>query len=143
MSMTLNTYTSNWFKVKYPDELEEYVDLINERVEFLDDNEKLTLHYHNGQLRLTAYDLIDQSLGYYEDEEEEDWVDLEEKIAEMLEENEVFRLTSMSWFKGRLSHFDMSVHTWDGRRESRAIYQWDQEISEKLNIDKKVLGGWN
>ena len=141
--MTLNTYTSNWFKVDDPDSLEDYVLLINERVEYLNEDEQLTLHYHNGQIRLTAFDLIDQSLGYYEDEEEEEWIDLEEKIAEMLVEGEVFRLTSMSWFKGRLSHFDMSVSTWDGRRESRSVYQWDQEMSEKLAIDKKQLGGWN
>lgn len=123
--------------------MEEHITFINERVEYLNESDQLTLHHHNGQIRLTAFDLIDQSLGYYENEDEEEWVDLEEVIAEMLEEGEVFRLTSISWFKGCLNHFNMNVHTWDGRQEGRLLYQWDTDISEKLEIDKKQLGGWN
>lgn len=143
MSSTINTYTSNWFQVKDLDQIEEYVVRINETVEYINPNEELTIHHRNGQIRLTAFDMIDQSLGFYEDEEEEEWIDLESKIADMLEEGEVFRLSSISWFKGRLSHVNFSVYTWDGRQESRSLNDWDAEISKQLDLEKNCLDGWN
>lgn len=143
MSSTIDTFTSNWFRVKYPSIIEESIDRINDHLECLPSGEALTLHHHKGKIRLTGFDMIDQSLGYYEDEEQEEWIDLEEEIAGMLEEGEVFRLTSLSWFKGRLSTMFVSVYTWDGRRETRSLSAMLSEIGEQLELDPKVLEGWN
>ena len=143
MSSTINTFTSNWFRVKHPFIVEEYVERINDNLECLPSGDPLTLHEHKGKLRITGFDMIDQSLGFYEDDEQEEWIDLEEEIAGMLEEGEVFRITSISWFKGRLSTMFMSVYTWDGRRETRSLSSWSEELSDKLGLDPKVLEGWN
>ena len=143
MSATINTFTSNWFRVKHPYIVEEYVQRINENLECLPSGEELTLHEHKGQMRITGFDMIDQSLGFYEDEEQEEWIDLEEEIAGMLEEGEVFRITSLSWFKGRLSSMFMSVYTWDGRQETRSLNTWTEEVSQSLELDPKKLEGWN
>ena len=143
MSSTINTFTSNWFRVKHPFIVEEYVERINDYLECLPSGDPLTLHEHKGKLRITGFDMIDQSLGFYEDDEQEEWIDLEEEIAGMLEEGEVFRITSISWFKGRLSTMFMSVYTWDGRRETRSLSSWSEELSDKLGLDPKVLEGWN
>lgn len=143
MSASIDTVTSNWFQVTDIDTLEEYVTRINENLECLPSGESLTIHHHKGKIRLTGFDMIDQSLGFYEDEEEEEWIDLEEVIAEMLAEGEVFRLTSLSWFKGRLSTMFLSVYTWDGRRETRSLSDISTEISEKLALEAKALDGWN
>ena len=143
MSATINTFTSNWFRVKHPYIVEEYVQRINENLECLPSGEELTVHEHKGQMRITGFDMIDQSLGFYEDEEQEEWIDLEEEIAGMLEEGEVFRITSLSWFKGRLSSMFMSVYTWDGRQETRSLNTWTEEVSQSLELDPKKLEGWN
>ena len=143
MSSTINTFTSNWFRVKHPYIVEEYVERINENAECLPSGECLTIHEHQGNMRITAFDMVDQTLGFYEDEEQEEWVDLEEVIAEMLEENEIFRITSISWFKGRLSSMFMSVYTWDGRQETRSLNQWSDDISQSLDIEPKRLDGWS
>ncbi|MEE2643549.1 MAG: hypothetical protein VYD19_01335 [Myxococcota bacterium] len=143
MSASIDTVASNWFQVTDVDMLEEYVTQINDHLECLPSGEPLTIHHRNGQIRLTGFDMIDQSLGFYEDEEEEEWIDLEEVIAGMLAEGEVFRLTSLSWFKGRLSTMFVSVYTWDGRRETRSLSEISGEISEKLGLEAKTLDGWN
>ena len=143
MSASIETFTSNWFRVKDLDLVEEYVARINENSECLPSGERLTIHEHKGQIRLTGFDLVDQSLGFYEDEDEEEWIDLEEEIAGVLEEGEVFRLTSISWFKGRLSTMFISVYTWDGRSETRNVNQLFDDIGETLGFDPKVLEGWN
>ena len=62
MSATIDTFTSNWFRVKYPSIIEEYVDRVNDHLECLPSGEALTLHHHKGQIRLTGFDMIDQSL---------------------------------------------------------------------------------
>lgn len=143
MSSTINTYTTNWFRVKYPDEIEEHIERMNKDAECFESGDIFTVHHHKGQIRLTAFDVIEQSFGYYEEEAEEGWVDLEEEIASALEEGEVLRLTSLSWFKGRLESMSVSVSTWDGRRENRSFKTWNEEMSQSLNIDKKLLRGWN
>ena len=143
MSSIINTYTTNWFTVKHLFIIEEYVQHINEKVEYLNSGAELTIHHHKGKIRLTAFDLIDQSLGYYEDEEEEEWIDLEDEIAKILEEGEVLRVTTVSWFKGRVDLISMTVTTWDGRQESRSFRSWIEEMSQSLGIDKKQLDGWN
>ena len=143
MSSTISTFTTNWFSVKHPFIVEEYIQRINDHLECLPSGDPLTLHEHKGKLRITGFDMIDQSLGFYEDDEQEEWIDLEEEIAGMLEEGEVFRITSISWFKGRLSTMFMSVYTWDGRQETRSLSSWSDEISDKLELDPKVLEGWN
>ena len=142
MSSSIHTFTSNWFKVKNPSFIEDYVCRINDGVEYLDSGDQLTMHEYQGKIRLTAFDMIDQTLGFYEDEDCEEWIDLEEEIAGMLEEGEVFRLTSISWFKGRLSEMRLSVHTWDGRQKSTSIDEWTSALSQELEVDSKRLSGW-
>ena len=142
MSSTVNTFTSNWFKVKHLFMIEEYVERINEHAECYDSGSLLTIHHHNGKIRLTAYDLIDQSFGFYEDEEQEEWIDLEEEIASILEEGEIFRLTSLSWFKGRLETMFVSTYTWDGRRESISLSNLMEDMADKLSVEAKSLRGW-
>ena len=144
MSSMINTYVTNWVKVKNDSIIEEHVTYLNEKAECLSGGSLFEVHYHKGQIRITAYDVIDQGLGYYEDEEtEEGWIDLEDELVEMLAEGEVLRLTTLSWFKGRLESLDVTVSTWDGRRQRRSIQEWDTEIAQALAIDKKQLKGWN
>ena len=144
MSSTISTFTTNWVKVKFPSFIEEHVDRLNEKAECLPGGSVFTVDHYKGQIRVTAYDVIDQGLGYYEDEDEEEgWIDLEDEIIEGLIEGEVLRLTTLSWFKGRLESMEVSVTTWDGRRESRSSRELHAEIAQKLEIDQKQLGGWN
>ena len=143
MSSVVSTFTSNWFKVKHPYIIEEYVERMNENTECYDSGECFTVHHHKGQVRLTAYDVIDQSLGFYEDEEQEEWIDLEDEIAGMLEEGEVFRITSLNWFKGRLDSMFVSTYTWDGRHETHSLSTILEDMGQKLEIDPKILKGWN
>ena len=143
MSSTVSTFTSNWFKVKYTSMVEDYIDRMNETAECYESGECFTVHHRNGQIRITAYDVIDQSLGFYEDDEQEYWIDVEEEISTMLEEGEVFRITSLNWFKGRLESMFMSTYTWDGRQETRSLDHLLDDVSQKLEIDSKKLKGWN
>ena len=143
MSSTISSYTTNWIKVKYVYEIEEHIQHMNETAECFESGDLFTIHHHKGQIRITGFDLIDQSLGYYEDEEEEVWIDLEEALVNVLAKGEVLRLTSLSWFKGRLESADISVTTWDGRHEHRSMNTWMTEISQSLDIDAKQLKGWN
>ena len=143
MSSTINTYTTNWVTLKETFSIEEHVQYINEKAECLDSGDLFTVNHYKGQIRITAFDVIDQSFGYYEDEEEEIWIDLEEEIVNVLAEGETLRLTSISWFKGRLESMDISVRTWDGRQEARSARSLFQDISQKLDVDQKKLGGWN
>ena len=143
MSSTLNTYTTNWFKVRHPFMVEEWIELLNKTAESIGGDETFTLHHYKGQMRITGYDLIDQDFGYYEDEEQEEWIDLEEEIANMLVEGEIFRFTSISWFKGRLESMWITAHTWDKKRTSRDLGQVMKAMGEELEIDPKRLKGWN
>ena len=143
MSSTINTYTTNWVKIKHVSIIEEHVQYINEKAECLDSGDLFTVNHHKGQIRITAFDVMDQSFGYYEDEEEEVWIDLEEEITGLLAEGEILRVTSLSWFKGRLESMSISVSTWDGRHETRDANTLFKDISQQLDIDKKKLGGWN
>jgi len=120
--------------------LEEYVERCS--FECLDSGDDLTIHHHKGAIRLTAFDVIDQGFGLY-DEDEDEFIDLSDIISEMLEEGEVFRLTTIVWFKGRLDHMSVSVHTWDGRSAARRDDQILKELSEELEINVKRLDGWN
>ena len=122
--------------------VEEYVDRMNDTAECYDSGEVFTVHHHNGKMRITAYDVIDQSFGFYEDEEQEAWIDVEEEIVSMLAEGEIFRLTSLNWFKGRLESMFVSTYTWDGRRESLSLSDLMDGIGDKLAIDPKRLRGW-
>ena len=132
MSSMINTYVTNWVKVKNDSIIEEHVTYLNEKAECLPGGSLFEVNYHKGQIRITAYDVIDQGLGYYEDEEtEEGWIDLEDELVELLAEGEVLRLTTLSWFKGRLESLDVTVSTWDGRRQRRSIQEWDTEISRR------------
>ena len=144
MSSTINTYVTNWVKVKHDSIIEEHVNYLNEKAECLPGGSLFEVNYHKGQIRITAYDVIDQGLGYYEDEEmEEGWIDLEDEIIGLLAKGEVLRLTTLSWFKGRLESMDVSVTTWDGRREGRSSRELYKDIAQKLEVDPKQLGGWN
>jgi hypothetical protein len=140
LSSCINTYTTNWFKVTDLSTLEDYVERCT--FECLNSGDNLTIHHHNGAIRLTAFDVIDQGFGLY-DEDEDEFIDLSDIISEMLEEGEVFRLTTVVWFKGRLDHMSISVHTWDGRSASRGNTQILKELSEDLEINVKSLDGWN
>ena len=144
MSSIINTFTTNWVKVTDSSSIEEHVERLNEKAECLSGGNLFTVDYYKGQIRVTAYDVIDQGLGYYEDEEEEEgWIDLEDEITGSLAQGEVLRLTTLSWFKGRLESMEVSVTTWDGRRESRSSRELYADIAQKLEIDKKQLEGWN
>ena len=136
MSSTVSSYTTNWFKVKHLFEIEEHIDRINEKVEHYESGDSFTIHHHKGRIRITGFDLIDQSFGYYEDDENEVWIDLEEEMIHLLDEGEVLRLTIVEWFKGRLESVNVNVSTWDGRRESRSMQSWMTEMSESLECLK-------
>lgn len=143
MSSIISTYTTNWVKIKDDFRIEEHIRCLNEKVECFDSGDGFTVNHYKGQIRITAFDVIDQSFGYYEDEDEEVWIDLEEEITGLLVEGEVLRVTSLSWFKSRLDSINISVTTWDGRHETRSSNTLFDDLSQVLEIDKKKLGGWN
>ena len=139
LSSTISTYTTNWFKVTNLAYLEELIE--RTQMECFDSGEPMTLNHHQGKVRITAYDVIEQGFGFY-DEDEDDFINFEDEIVAILADGEVFRLSTISWFKGRLEHASISVTTWDGRSAYGDLGSLGDELSAQLEIDRKVLSGW-
>ena len=141
MSAIISSWTTNWFGVKDEEQVRTIVDRLNEGITCLDYGEEAVLHEHDGRYRLTLYEAVGGEFGYY-CEEEGETLDAGYLISECLSEGEVLRVTSISWFKGRISWMGIDVYTSDGRSASRSLQDLEDSIAKQLDVDRKKLDGW-
>ena len=145
MSSTLNSYVTNWFRVTDPDELKRLVAKASFNCTSF--GEDIRLHHNDGKYRITVYDAYDASFTYYDENDPVcqkygESISLDESLAKLLAEGEVFRVSTIVWFKGRLDYLNVTVHTWDGRSASRGLETIHGELAKELGLDEKQFDGY-
>ena len=138
MSSTIVSFTSNWFRVSDLDSLRDHIS--NIYCNPCSYGAAVELEESGNRVRLTMYDNHVAELAY--EDEDGDFIELAGVIQDMLVEGEVFRLTTLSWFKGRLEYHNEDVYTWDGRSFSSGTNEIRKKAAEELGIESARLDGW-